>query len=191
MVHTVTRMVHAGSRIAWAMSFAMHILGGALGGAATAAFAFAALGIVGIGETARFVAALVVVGAAFLLDANALPVRVPSPRRQVPERWREYFRPPTTALLYGVGLGTGVTTRVYFATTYAVFIGSALTVSFAETLEIGAIYGVSRSAGVWIAYSAESLESLRAALWRREGHRRVVKIANLASLAVLAFVLAT
>jgi hypothetical protein len=168
----------------------MHLLGGAVGGIATAALAFAALRVAGIGESVRVTSALGIVGVALLFDSRVLPLRLPSPKRQVPVRWREYFRPPTTAFLYGIGLGTGVTTRVYFATTYAVFLVAALTLPFVDALVVGAVYGASRSAGVWIAYGAGSLEDLRLALSHREERRWVVKVLNIAALVALGFVLA-
>ncbi|MDQ3822241.1 MAG: hypothetical protein M3321_03245 [Actinomycetota bacterium] len=170
-------------------SFAMHLLGGVVGGALTAALAFAVLRAVDIGEALRWSVAFAVVAVAFAFDTKLLPFGVPGPRRQVPERWRSYFSPATTAFLYGAGLGTGLTTRVYFATTYAVFLGAALLLPFSEALVVGACFGASRSAGVWVAFRGASLERLHTELSLREARRLAVRMANLAVLAALALVL--
>jgi cytochrome c biogenesis protein CcdA len=49
-------------------------------------------------------------------------VKLPRPQShwQVPKRWSMRFPPGVTGLLYGLGLGSGVATRLHFATLYAV-----------------------------------------------------------------------
>jgi len=55
-------------------------------------------------------------------------VQVPAPqfRRQVPEKWRFQFRPKLAALLYGLGLGVGLGTRIPVTTFYVVVLWAML-----------------------------------------------------------------
>jgi hypothetical protein len=67
--------------------------------------------------------AAALVGAAVL---DALPVRVPGPRRQVNERWRDEYRGWVYGLGYGSQLGLGVTTVVSSAATYVALVAAFL-----------------------------------------------------------------
>src|SRR5262249_8878675 len=105
MVETIVPVVH-GTRT-WLASVLLFgvgavwtaaLLGLLLGAALPAGGAVAAL----------LVAAFAALEAAAELGLVSLPVL--QLRRQVPERWRERYPQPVTALLYGAGLGVGFAT---------------------------------------------------------------------------------
>src|ERR687888_1496201 len=100
-----------GSRIGLFVSYGAGL---ALGGAAF----FGALAVLGAWVSFPLIAALAVAAAAAVVDLAGLRVR-PQVHLQVPERWRRTM-PLTQALfLYGVLLGTGVTTLVPAAAAWA------------------------------------------------------------------------
>jgi cytochrome c biogenesis protein CcdA len=115
MVGTVSAARHDGRR-AFALTAAAFALGLALG----ASVVFGGLGLLGAWTHARalvVVAALVAV-AAIVSDAAGLRVR-PQIRFQVPERWRRTMPLPRALFLYGLLLGTGLTTYVPAAAAWA------------------------------------------------------------------------
>jgi hypothetical protein len=88
-----------------------HVLGGCLGGAT--------LGTALALATANGVVQVLVAGAlgivTLLALAGACGIGKPIQRwstRQVPEHWRRYFSGGTTGVLYGLGLGVGLGTRI-------------------------------------------------------------------------------
>lgn len=110
MAETITPVVHGG-RARWAGAVALHVAGATL----TAAVFGAGLGLLGglLGAPFGSAGAAIVALFALLYLAGALRlVRLPVPqlRRQVPDWWRTFFRPLTTAFLYGAGLGIGFLT---------------------------------------------------------------------------------
>lgn len=191
MVLTITPMVHGGQRIRWGASVILHAIGGAIGGAVAAFAALFAVRVVTVWLAAPALPlALVILALSLLTDARALPVKVPSPRRQVPERWRAIFSTRLTAFLYGVGLGMGVTTRVYFAATYAVFLVAALLLDFPFMLAVGGVFGLARGLSIWIAHDGASLEALEKAIRNRVRYRVAARIANVVTLGAVALALA-
>lgn len=190
MVLTITPMVHGGQRIKWGASVVLHALGGVLGGAAAALAAYLTVYVVTTWLAVPTIPlALAIVGLSLLTDARALPVRVPSPKRQVPERWRAMFSTRLTAFLYGIGLGMGITTRVYFAATYAVFLVAALVLGFPAVLAVGGVFGLARGMSIWIAYNGASLEALERALRNRVRYRTAARVANVMTLGAVAVAL--
>lgn len=183
MVMTITPMVHGGRRGRWLVSVVSHVAGGALGGALVLSVVALAAALVGPSESVRVGIALCVLGVALLFDLRIIRARVPSPTRQVPRRWREEFGLHTTAFLYGLGLGMGVTTRVYFAITYAIFIAAALLLPFALAAAVGAAFGLARSASVWVTRSARSHEVLEEIVDRRESRREAARWLNVGAVA--------
>jgi len=79
----------------------------------------------------------------------------------------------------------GVTTRVYFALTYAVFVVAGLVLPVELAASVGATFGSLRSLGVWPAYRATSLDGLRAEVARRERRRPLARVANAGMAAVV------
>src|SRR5919204_1925187 len=117
MVGTVSAARRLGGRSALAASGAAFAVGLALGGA----IVFGALGLAGAalhpGRTAvAFAVALALAAAA--IDAAGRRVR-PQIRVQVPESWRRTMPLPRALFLYGILLGTGLTTYVPAATAWA------------------------------------------------------------------------
>ena len=108
MVGTVRAARHDG-RWAFALTAAAFASGLALG----ASVVFVGLGLLGAWAHTRalVVAAVAIAAAAILSDASGLRVRPQIPF-QVPERWRRRMPLPRALLLYGVLLGTGLTTFV-------------------------------------------------------------------------------
>lgn len=127
MAETITPVVYGG-RTRWALALALHSAGATI----TAALFGAVLGGAGRLFGAPWGrAGLVAVAAVALLYAiGELPagsVPVPQLRRQVPDWWRTYFDPWTTALLYGGGLGVGFFTYVAHGTLVAVAFAAVAT----------------------------------------------------------------
>ena len=108
MVGTVRAARHDGRR-AFALTATAFGVGLALG----AALVFGGLGLLGaLAHTrALIVVAVVIAAAAVASDAAGLRVR-PQIRFQVPERWRRTMPLPRALFLYGLLLGTGLTTFV-------------------------------------------------------------------------------
>jgi len=108
MVGTVRAARHDGRR-AFALTAVAFTVGVALG----AALVYGTLGVVGEAVHARALVVVVagVAVAAILSDAAGLRVR-PQIRFQVPEPWRRTMPLPRALFLYGVLLGTGLTTYV-------------------------------------------------------------------------------
>jgi hypothetical protein len=115
MVGTVRAARHDGRR-AFVATAAAFTGGLALG----AALVYGALGLVGEAVHTRglVVAAVAVAVAAILSDAAGLRVR-PQIRFQVPEPWRRTMPLPRALFLYGLLLGTGLTTYVPAAAAWA------------------------------------------------------------------------
>jgi methylamine utilization protein MauE len=125
MAETITPVVYGG-RTRWAVALALHTAGATI----TAALFGALLGGVGriLGAPWGRAGLLAVTAVALLYAAGELPaasVLVPQLRRQVPDWWRTYFDPWTTALLYGASLGVGFFTYVAHGTLVAVAFGAA------------------------------------------------------------------
>jgi hypothetical protein len=108
MVGTV-RAARQDGRKTFALTAAAFTAGLALG----AAVVYGALGLIGEAVHARALAviAVAIAAAAILSDAAGLRVR-PQIRFQVPEPWRRTMPLPRALFLYGLLLGTGLTTYV-------------------------------------------------------------------------------
>jgi hypothetical protein len=121
MVETIVPVVH-GTR-SWIVSIVAFALG-ALATAAAVGLVLGALLPTGGGRALLAAGCLALAYAAAELGL----VRLPSPqlRRQVPQRWRERYPQPLTALLYGGGLGLGFVTYLPVATLLVVCGGVAL-----------------------------------------------------------------
>ena len=134
---------HARGRAATLAACATFVPGALVGGVLTFG-ALAAVGdLLGGGDLALLVAA-VVAGAAAIAEARGTRI-APQIRRQVPEHWRRVLPLPVAAAGYGVLLGLGFTT---FVLTFAVWAlaGVALAVGDITTgVWIGLAFAVGRS----------------------------------------------
>ncbi|HEX3268696.1 MAG TPA: hypothetical protein VHQ98_12000 [Gaiellaceae bacterium] len=146
MIGTVGAARHDGRR-AFALTAAAFATGLALG----ATLVFGALGLLGEAVHSRFLvlAAVAVAAAAILSDAAGLRVR-PQIHFQVPERWRRTMPLPQALFLYGLLLGTGVTTYVPATAAWALpALGIALG-NVAGSLAIGLGFALGRALPVLV-----------------------------------------
>jgi hypothetical protein len=156
MAETITPVVHGGSRSAWGVSLAAHVLGAAIAAAALGALlgAFGAL----LGAPWGTAGTLAVAAAAAVYLAAELGARVPMPqlRRQVPDWWRTFFPRWAAAFLYGIGLGPGFLTYLTHGTLVAVAVAAAATGSPLLAAGIVMPFGVARGLTVVVAYDVRT-----------------------------------
>src|SRR5438105_2923575 len=130
MLASITPLGERGRQSRWGTTVTAFLLGALLAGAAFgtllgATGAMASLARIGVEvRLAVFAVAAIV---ALALDAG--PLRVPGPRRQVNERWRDEYRGWVYGLGYGTQLGSGVTTIVSSAATYVALLAAFLSAS--------------------------------------------------------------
>jgi hypothetical protein len=151
MVETIAPVVHGGRKRPYYATVGLHTLGATLT-AALAGMLFGALGMalgapwgsLGIGIV---VAVSVVYGVREILG---LPIPLPERRAQVPDWWRTFYSPATTALMYGAGLGAGFLTYLTYGTYVTV---AALAVVSGDPL-VGAVlcapFGLARGLSVLV-----------------------------------------
>src|SRR5438093_11394922 len=148
MVGTVSAARRLGGRAALAKSEAAFAAGLALGGA----IVFGPLGLVGAtlhpGRTGVALAVAVSV-AAVGIDAAGRRVR-PQIRFQVPESWRRTMPLPRALFLYGLLLGTGLTTYVPAATAWALLPLALVLGNVTGPLAIGLSFAAGRALPVLV-----------------------------------------
>ncbi len=132
--------------------------------AAGAAAALVGGVLAGLGEIAHLAPAApyLVAGVAlvyFVREALGVPIPIPAGRRQVPEWWRTFFPAPTTAILYGAGLGAGFATPLTYGTLVAVAAGALASGNPAIGALLLAPFGIARGLSPAIA-SLPRLEAL-------------------------------
>lgn len=69
--------------------------------------------------------------------------------RQVPRRWAYSYPRWAAAFLFGLGLGSGLYTRIVVPTFYLLFVWPFLTAGFLWPAVIWSMYGLARSLHVW------------------------------------------
>lgn len=144
------------------------VLGGAVIGLALGALGAAVSSVVEIGMPLRLglLAATALVGAG--IDAAVLPLRFPSWRRQVDERWLTEYRGWVYGAGFGFQLGTGFATIVPAAVTYTAFAAALLSLSPAGGLAVGAAFGLMRSLPLLLTARLHTAAALYAATRRVE-----------------------
>jgi hypothetical protein len=186
MVETICPVVHGTRK--WLVSVALFAVGAVAAAAAVGLLLGAALPLAGAGWLAVVALVAVVEAAA---EARLLRLPLPQLRRQVPERWRERFPLPLTALLYGLGLGLGFATYIPVATLLVVAVGVALVTDPLVGAFVMAAFGLGRSLALGVStvrlrsYEAATGRIERMAGWAVAGRVRRV---NAVALAALAFV---
>jgi hypothetical protein len=182
MLASITPLGERGRHSHWSITMlafvsgsvvAAALFGAALGGAG-------ALVLSGAIETVRLL-----VLAAALLAAIALDLRsrgVPSPRRQVNERWLDQYRGWVYGLGYGAQLGVGVTTVVTSTATYVALLAAFLSAGVAGGALIVGSYGAIRGLTPLLAVRVRSPEQLLAL---HAGLRRARSLTARASLVLL------
>jgi sulfite exporter TauE/SafE len=134
----------------WSVTAVAYGLGSTTGGALFGA----ALGSIGglsrhrLPASATVAIAVVLCATAAMVDAGSATTRrwLPSPRRQVDERWLGRYRGWVYGLGFGFQLGAGVVTIVSSATVYLCFALAALTQSAIAGGLVGAAFGFARAA---------------------------------------------
>lgn len=184
MVETITPVVH-GKRSSYRIAALLHVVGTTATAAATGLF-LGGLGAITGAPWGR--TGVIAIGAVAVLyfgrEALGLPIPLPAARRQVPEWWRTFYAPPTTALLYGLGLGAAFVTFLSFGTYVAVVAAAITSGSPLLGAALCAPFGLARGLSVTVAVSAwgaqavEHLEHLAS-----RGAPRTVNAAALAALA--------
>lgn len=155
MVGTIRPVVYRDRRLLhWGVAASLHVLGTVMGGLVTGL----TLGLVGHwllpsggGKEPLLLGVLGMLSLGYGLDELRL-LCLPHPQRttQVPASWRGRFHPFTTAFLYGVGLGTGVTTRIATGVLYVVLGGILLTADPFFGAVIFGLFGLARGASVLV-----------------------------------------
>jgi hypothetical protein len=168
MVETITPAVHGGRRAGHWVSAAAHVLGAALA-AATVGVALGALGGVLGAPWGWPGGALLAVTAGLYTLGEAGAVRLPTfaAGRQVPEWWRRFYAPQTSALLYGVSLGFGFATTLSHGTLVVVCAAALLSGEPQQGLLFAAPFGIARGAsavvgGRWATRTIDRLDELAA-----------------------------
>ena len=152
------------------------------GGLALGASAFfGALGALGAAFHPGAIVVAVVVGAAALMDLAGLRVR-PQVRFQVPERWRRTMPLPRALFLYGLLLGTGVTTFVPAAAAWALLVLCVALGSPAAAIVVGLGFALGRALPVLVLAAGDAETALAE---RPEGLRILRVIAAGALVAAL------
>src|SRR5947209_6199756 len=189
MVETIVPVVH-GTRT-WVISLLMF----GVGAVSTAALLGLVLGAAlpaGGAAAAMLVAAFAAAEAAAELGLLHLPL--PQLRKQVPQRWRERYPQPVTALLYGAGLGVGFATYLPVATLLVVAAGVAALAGPVGGAAVLAGFGVGRT--LVVAVATARVRSYEQAGGRVERMARLaaggrLRRANALALGLLAVVLAS
>lgn len=148
MVGTVGAARRLGGRRALVATDAAFAVGLAVGGG----LVFGALGLVGEAlhpSRAVLVGVVVLAAAAAATDAAGLRVR-PQIRFQVPERWRRTMPLPPAVFLYGVLLGSGLTTYVPASAAWALLALGLTLGSVTQALVIGLGLAVGRALPVLV-----------------------------------------
>lgn len=167
--------------------------GGVAGGAVTGALAGTAgaaldavSGLPG-SPTAAWAVAVVAVVAAVV---EATGRRLPSPHRQVDERWLDTYRNWVYGLGYGVQLGAGVTTTITTAAVHVMVVAAVLVGDPAASVAIGALFGLVRGLSLVPARAIASTDDLVDFFQRLERRGPAVQRASTATLAAAGLVAA-
>jgi hypothetical protein len=137
MLASITPLGERGRQSTWGVTVTAFLLGATGAGAAVGA-GLGAVGAVFDGREIVLAAATLV---AIALDAFGV---VPSPLRQVDERWLERYRGWVYGLGFGAQLGVGVTTVVSSAATYVTLIAALLSASAGQGALIVGCFGCVR-----------------------------------------------
>lgn len=123
---------------------AAYTVGSLLGGAAVGAAAGGVGQLAGIdgGHPAAFVALAAAAVAGIALDRSR---SLPTPRRQVDERWLSTYRGWVYGAGYGLQLGAGVVTIVTASITYVALVAAVLTGSVVGGAAVGLTFGGARA----------------------------------------------
>jgi hypothetical protein len=193
MLGSITPLGERGRGMRWGITATAFVAGSAIGGALVGGLLGLAGGPVAapLGSTAALALLAVAAGVGLLLDVG--PVRLPSVRRQVDERWLRTYRGWVYGGGFGLQLGAGMTTIVTTSAVYLTFAAAALSGGVRGGLVVGLAFGLARA---WTLAPASAVRSpgalLRAdAFLRRwEAPARRVSLAALGGVALAALAMA-
>ena len=156
MAETITPVVHGGSRRAWAVSLAVHVLGAAIAAAVFGAVLGAFGALLGAPWGTGGMMTLAAAAAVYVIAELGARVPVPQLRRQVPDWWRTFFPPRAAAFLYGTGLGPGFLTYLTHGTLVVVAVAAAATGSPLLGAAIVMPFGIARGLTVLVAFDVRT-----------------------------------
>jgi hypothetical protein len=177
MAETIVPVVH-GKRSRYRIALALHVIAAGLAAALFGTVAgtigmllgapWDAVGAAGaVGAWSYLlVGALAVIYA--LREAFGIPIPLFDRRRQVPDWWRTFYGPMTTAVLYGAGLGIGFLTYLRHGTFVVV---TAAALAFGDPLLGAALcapFGLARGLTALVSRQAASGEDTAAIVTRLE-----------------------
>jgi hypothetical protein len=197
MLGSITPLGERGRNMSFRVTMTAFGLGAAAGGGGAGAtlggLGRLLAGAVPGGQRAALGALAAALAAGALLETGVAGLRLPTPRRQVDERWLQRYRGWVYGAGFGLQLGLGVVTVVTSAAIYAAFLAALLCESVVRGLAIGLAFGAARAAVALPAARVRSVDGLLAAdrllrAWERPARRAVLAVeagVALVSLAVL------
>ncbi len=148
MLASITPLGERSRKSRWGTTFAWFVAGAMVGGAAIGA-ALGGFGLLmndelgaSIDVRTAVIAVALAIGAAW--DLNAIPLPLPTTRRQVNAYWIGYYRGWVVGAGFGFQLGLGVGTIVSSALVYSVLLASLIAGSIGTGLAIGIAFGLAR-----------------------------------------------
>jgi hypothetical protein len=113
MAETISPVVHGGRNRSYWKAVAAHMVGAVLASALLGALLGSMGSVLDLGSSTGSLTLVAILAAAYAVgELTGFKLPLPHRRGQVPEWWRNYFAPTTTAFLYGAGLGVGFATHV-------------------------------------------------------------------------------
>ena len=183
MLASISPVGEAARRQRWSITVSAYLLASALGGVLIGGLLGTLGAAAGTASLSRSWAlgtiGLATIGGA-AIDAGWLPVRLPSWRRQVDERWLTTYRGWVYGSGYGLQLGAAMMTIVTSAITYAALLAALLVGSSRGGATIGVTFGIVR------ALPLLSTARLRSPQRLRRFHARVETAARPAELMTIA-----
>ena len=155
MVETITPAVHGGSRRSYWVSVALHTLGAVASAALLGGLLGGAGALLGAPWGYGGALAVAIVASVYAVrELAGIPIPVPDRHRQVPDWWRTFFSPHTSALLYGLGLGVGFFTFLSFGTFVVVALAALASGDPLVGVMLCAPFGAARAVAVIVARNA-------------------------------------
>ena len=177
MLASINPLGERGRNQHYRITVTAYIVGSTLAGAALGAV----LGLVGAPVATPslalgIVAAVAIAGSA--LDAHALGLRVPGPRRQVDENWLVTYRGWVYGAGFGAQLGLAFLTIVTASATWVAFACALFAGSAPAGAAIGATFGLARAVPILAAARVRDPSALRTLVRRLERLRPRVRVAT-------------
>lgn len=190
MLSSISPVGEASRRQRWWITATAYTVASTVAGALLGALAGGAGGLLRVEATAPWAVGVLVAAllAGAALDGGRLPVRLPSWRRQVDERWLSSYRGWVYGAGYGAQLGAGFATIVPTAATYVMVIAAVLTGDWRAGVLIGGVFGLARAVPLLLMAPVRTPAALRAVHGRLEGAAPQVQRSTVAAQLVLAAV---